>query len=173
MLFAVLATGPSMGPEVVEAVKGRCNVIAVSDAYKLAPWADFLVSTDYKWWAKNRDAAEAFSCRAYSGMVDYQNIEGVEKAPMESATNSGLLALKTAVRLGARKVILLGIDLHSPGDHFFGRHPEGLRSTSAHRMEQFKQQFAAYQPKGVDIVNCSSGSALDTYRRGDLACELS
>lgn len=162
MIFSVLATGPSLTPEVVAAVRGRVKVIAVSDAYRLAPWADALVSTDFSWWRHHPDAAH-FKGRKLSGMVDYQKVEGVEKLAGENATNSGLLGIKVAVLMGATKVLLCGFDLHSPGQHFFGRHGGGLRSTTAQRMEAFKRQFERYQPRGVEIINCTAGSALQAY----------
>lgn len=171
MIFAVLATGPSMNLGIARAVMGRCSVIAVSDAFKLAPWADALVSTDFAWWRQHPEAGE-FKGRKFSGMVDYQNVEGVEKLLGESATNSGLLGIKVAVRLGATKVLLCGFDLHSPGMHFFGSHPSGLRSTNAQRMEQFKRQFAHYRPRGVEILNCTPGSALQCYPMLDLQTAL-
>lgn len=172
MIFAVLASGPSMCQGVADFVRGRCSVVAISDTWRLAPWADVLCSTDYSWWRHHPEALE-FKGLKFSGMVDYQKVEGVERIPGESSTNSGLLGVKVAVRLGATKVLLCGFDLHSPGAHFFGKHPEGLRSTAPGRMEQFKVQFAAYQPLGVEIVNCTPGSSLHCYPKSTLEKELS
>lgn len=171
MIFAVLATGPSMNLATARSVMGKCSVIVISDAYKLAPWADVLVSTDFAWWRRNPETAD-FKGRKVSGMVDYQKVDGVEKLHGESATNSGLLGVKVAASMGAKKVLLCGFDLHTPGDHFFGRHPDGLRSTTAARMEQFHKQFSEYRPRGVEIVNCTAGSALQGFRFGDVNCEL-
>jgi hypothetical protein len=170
MIFAVLATGPSMGLGVARSVMGRCSVVAVSDAFVLAPWADALVSTDHSWW-RHHPEASAFKGRKFSGMVDYQNVEGVEKLAGENATNSGLLGVKVAVLMGATKVLLCGFDLHSPGQHFFGRHGGSLRSTTAQRMEAFKRQFERYQPRGVEIINCTPDSTLRVYPTASLdAC---
>lgn len=170
MIFAVLATGPSLSQAVVESVRDRAKVVAVSDAYRLAPWAEALVSTDFSWWRHHPEAA-GFKGRKFSGMVDFQNVEGVEKLPGENATNSGLLGVKVAVLLGATKVLLCGFDLHSPGKHFFGRHGGSLRSTTPQRMEAFKRQFERYQPRGVEIINCTPGSALRVYPLASLdAC---
>nr|AER23952.1 hypothetical protein var075 [Variovorax sp. HH01] len=170
MIFAVLATGPSLSQAVVNSVQNRVKVVAVSDAYRLAPWADALASTDFSWWRQHPEAA-AFNGRKFSGMVDYQNVEGVEKLVGESATNSGLLGVKVAVLMGATVVLLCGFDLHSPGEHFFGRHGGSLRSTTPQRMEVFKRQFELYQPRGVQIINCTPGSALHVYPTASLdAC---
>lgn len=171
MLFAVLATGPSMRLETARAVMGRCSVVAVSDAYRLAPWADAIVSTDFSWWRRHPKAQDC-SGRKFSGMVDYQKVDGVERMVGENATNSGLLGVKVAIELGAKKVLLCGFDMHSPGSHFFGLHPKELRSTTRDRMEQFKKQFTEFRAPGVEIVNCTPGSHLKCFRLGDLACEL-
>jgi hypothetical protein len=98
-------------------------------------------------------------------MATIPDIEKVE-APM--GTNSGLLAVMLGVKLGATKVLLLGVDLH--GTHFFGQHQAPLRNPKPDRLEIFKRQFAEYKPKGVEILNCNPDSALTCYpmaRLGD------
>jgi len=50
MIVAVLATGPSLTLEQCDQLRGRCKVVAISDAIRLAPWADALVSADTDWW---------------------------------------------------------------------------------------------------------------------------
>lgn len=160
-----------MSKAVADSVRGRCRVVAVSDSFRLAPWADALASTDSKWWKAN-EAAFQFAGRRVSAAPDYIQLEGVERFPTETHTNSGLLGIKVAVHLGATRVMLCGVDLHSPGQHFFGRHPAPLRSSEARHMEIFKRQFAAYKPRGIDIVNCSPMSALTCYEMGDLETEL-
>lgn len=169
--WAVLATGPSLSQAVADAVRGRCKVAAVSDSIRLAPWADVLVSADRAWWDFHGEKLD-FAGPRYGVMPDFQQINGVERFKAPSGTNSALVATMVAVSLGATKVLLCGVDLHSPGDHFFGRHPAGLKSTPAKRLEVFKEQFARYRPKGVEIVNCTPGSALTAYRMGTLEDEI-
>lgn len=170
--WAVLATGPSMNQDVADAVRGRCKVAAVSDSIRLAPWAEVLVSADRAWWDFHGERLD-FAGPRYGVMPDFQHIPGMERFKAPSGTNSGLLAVMVAVSLGATKVLLCGVDLHSPGDHFFGRHPKGLKSTPAKRLEVFEEQFARYRPQGVEIVNCSERSQLLCYRFGRLEDELS
>lgn len=148
---------------------GRCSVVAVSDSYRLIPWGDALVSNDSKWWTAHPDAMQ-FVGRKFSGAL----MEGVEKVafegPIVSGSNSGLLAMHVAVtKFGATRLLLLGFDLH--GGHFFGPHVAPLRNTSPSRFEAFKEQFARYRPRGIEIVNCTSGSCLKAYPKADLnAC---
>lgn len=158
--WAVLATGESMSQALADSVRGKCKVAAVSDAIKLAPWADILVSADGAWWRHNKPA---FDGPKYT-LAKVPDTEIVEDVPM--GTNSGLVALRKVVSLGATRVLLLGIDLH--GTHYFGPHIGGLKNTSPQRMEVFKQQFASYKPRGVEIWNCSLESSLKAYPKANL-----
>lgn len=161
MIYAVLASGESMNQEVADSVRGKCKVIAVSDTWQLAPWADALVSADAGWW---RVKAPKFEGPRYT----MANLPDMEKIDAPMGTNSGLLGVMVAVKLGATKVLLLGVDLH--GTHFFGNHPLPLRNPKPDRMEIFKRQFAEYKPKGVQIFNCNEKSSLTCYpmaRLGD------
>ena len=45
-----LGGGPSLAPQQVDTVRGKARVVAVNDAYRLAPWADVLYVCDHKWW---------------------------------------------------------------------------------------------------------------------------
>lgn len=164
--WAILSTGPSMSQAVADAVRGRVRAVAVSDAYMLAPWADVLVSADERWWACNA-AARGFAGRKFGAMPEHRKVQGVERLDTSrTGVNSGLLAVQAAVALGARQIILLGFDMH--GGHFFGQHRTPLTNTTEARFEQFKQQFARYRPDGVEIVNCTPGSALDAYPLANL-----
>lgn len=166
MIFAVLATGPSLSQSVVDSVKGRCNVVAVSNAYKLAPWADAMVSCDASWWNNNPEAM-GFQGRKFTTAPDWQGLSDLERVPgVVSGTNSGLLGLMVAVQLGATRIMMIGYDMR--GTHFFGPHPAPLRNPNAARFEVFKKQFERYKPLGVEIVNCTPGSALKAYQMADL-----
>lgn len=170
--FAILATGTSMSQKVADSVRGRCGVIAVSDAYILAPWADALVSQDKAWWRYHTDALE-FQGRKFIG-VPPDNVHGVEQADctgiISSGTNSGLLGCHVAVSaFKATRILLLGLDLQ--GSHFFGKHPEPLKNTKSARFEVMRKQFAEWPHAGVEVVNCTSGSSLTCFPFGDLdAC---
>ncbi|WP_128422771.1 hypothetical protein [Delftia tsuruhatensis] len=163
----VLATGPSMSQALADSVRGRGLVVAVSDAYRLAPWADAVASTDAAWWGQHPGAKD-LPGRKFTAAPTHQKIEGVERLAVASSTNSGLLGIMAAVHMGAKRVLLCGFDMRAPGQHFFGFHPKPLKTTTAERMEVFKRQFRAYRPAGVEIINCTPGSHLLAYPFGDL-----
>lgn len=163
MTWAILATGPSMSRALADSVRS-VKTIAVSDAFRLAPWADALVSADRKWWTANPDARQ-FAGQKYMAMRDLDDqVERVNTSI--NGINSGLLALHVAVKLGAKRILLLGFDMH--GGHFFGPHAEPLSNTTEKRFEVFKRQFAAYRPAGVEILNCTPGSSLNCYPMANL-----
>ena len=49
--WVILGGGPSLTPADVDFCRGRARVIAVNNAYALAPWADYLYARDFDWWA--------------------------------------------------------------------------------------------------------------------------
>lgn len=166
--WAVLATGPSMSLEVARSVMHRCAVVVVSDAYKLAPWADAMVSADRAWWLANPEAQE-MKCPKYCGFA-IDAPRGVQKFDGAiSGSNSGLLGIKVAISKGAKRVLLLGFDMG--GAHYFGEHKPPLKNTKPQRFEVFKDQFRKFKPKGVEIYNCTPGSRLNAYPMKELnAC---
>lgn len=165
--FAVLASGPSMSQAVADSVRGRCRVIAVSDSYRLAPWADALVSQDRSWWRVHAEGAMKFEGRKFTGS-DFPDVEKVQfEGGITTGSNSGLLAMWVAIKVfEAKRLLLLGFDMG--GSHFFGPHPEPLKNTQPRRFDAFQEQFARFKPRGVEIWNCTPGSHLKAYKKGNL-----
>lgn len=167
----VLATGASLLPDphaVADRVRDLPTVV-VSDAYKLAPWAAALVACDGRWWKENPEALR-FAGEKFCANGAFRGIERVPaRGPICSQTNSGLLGLDYWIRRGARRVLLLGIDMR--GTHYFGPH-ERLKNTTPERFAFFLAQFAVYArkiPAGVEVVNCSLDSALEVFPKRALA----
>lgn len=168
-MFIILASGPSMSQTTADAVRGRGTVMAVSDAYLLAPWSDVLVSSDAAWWRHHHPvfAGRRFSAHGGEGTEVIQGVPG--------GSNSGVLGILVARHLGAKKILLLGFDGH--GSHFFGDHPEPLRNTSAPRRrvhaEQHKAQAREAVRDGIEIVNGTPGTVLTCYPQvslGEVLC---
>jgi len=166
--FAVLATGPSMSQEVADYVKGKCRVIAVSDAYRLAPWADALCSQDGVWWEAHPEAKQFAGRRFSTHKLDW--VEHILPGVVRHGTNSGLLGMEVARLMGAKRILLLGFDMH--GSHYFGPHPAGLKNTTDKRFQAMQRQFTEWKPCGVDVINCTPGSRLRQFRASLLEAEL-
>lgn len=159
MLWIVLATGPSMSQALADSIRDCGKVVAVSDAWRLAPWADVLASTDAAWWRHHKPE---FAGRRFSAV----NIEGVERLlKTPDGTNSGALGIAVARHLGAKRIVLLGFDGH--GSHFFGPHPEPLKNTTPQRqavhMLQHDRQAVFCREAGVEVWNCTPGTAIKSY----------
>lgn len=71
MIYAVLASGESMNQALADSVRGKCKVLAVSDTYLLAPWADGLVSADAGWW---RNKSPQFDGKKYTMGLDRKSV---------------------------------------------------------------------------------------------------
>jgi len=153
---------------VAESVRGRCGVIAVSNAYLLAPWADALCSCDVKWWNNHPDAFH-FKGRKFCSM-HYKGLEPMPWAPpFTKETNSGLRAMAVARDVfGATKILMLGFDMH--GTHFFGRHRPPLQNPNEARFGGFRRQFNSW--RGPEAVNCTPGSSLTRFRFSTIDEEL-
>lgn len=165
MEVVLLAPGPSMCQALADSVRGGF-VGVVSNCFQLAPWADFLVAQDRSWWQKHPDAQE-FAGRKFSGN-QLRGVERVKGAPTN--WNSGVLALQAAVQLGATRIFLHGFDMH--GTHFFGPYTNGLSNTKEARRRVHLQQYAhwARGHKGIEVINCTPGSALKCFPMEEVAC---
>lgn len=153
------APGPSMSLAVVDSLRGN-RVGAVGCVYQLAPWAEFLASTDRDWWEKYPDARQ-FAGLKFCG----QSTHGGVMRQMDSAsdTNSGVLAMNAAVQLGARVIRLYGFDMH--GSHFFGPYTNGLQNTTERRRRIHLAQFAAWAGANptVRVYNHTPGSEIHCF----------
>lgn len=180
-----LGTGPSLTQADVDACRGRARVIAVNDAYRLAPWADVLYAADYKWW-RIHQGVPTFAGRKFSIMADgiqiaqqeYRDVhilrntgrDGLELEPnaLRTGLNSGYQAINLAVHLGASTIVLLGYDMAPAADgrrHFFGDHPAPLQRYSkfADFLRHFDTIAEPLAAAGVRVVNASRQSALTVF----------
>lgn len=133
------------------------NVVAVSDAFRLAHWADAMCSTDGDWWRENPDHKN-FQGLKFSVKERAPDIKSLGKPTNH---NSGLLGIRTALHLGARKIILLGFDMS--GTHYFGKHKPPLNNTRPETFEIFKRHFAQYDYQGAEILNANLNSSLECF----------
>jgi hypothetical protein len=90
--------------------------------------------------------------------------------------NSGFQALNLAVLAGAKRILLLGFDGQVAKDgkqHWFGDHP---RPTPPAVYPLYRQAMSAaehaLQAQGVEVINCSPGSAIDSFPKMALEAVL-
>lgn len=172
----ILAPGNSLDITIVERCEAsRFPIFAVTSAADLTSnGPDVLVAQDAEWWKANTEAQAWMGGRCYSA----QSIAGVHHMPtrgvVHTGLNSGALAIELARQQGASRALLVGFDMH--GDHFFGKYAAPLSNTTPERFEMFKKQFEQVKrvcdKSGMRVVNCTPGSALECFERGDLETEL-
>ena len=174
--------GPSLTADDVDYCRHRAPVVAINDAYRLAPWADVLYAADYQWWKWHKDAVCDFAGEKYTlqpqstqydpSVVVLQNTgeHGLDPDPgcLRTGRNSGVQAINVAIHLGAVRVLLLGYDMSRAvggPTHWFGNHPNGVVSPYATFIERFNALPVALAALGVTVINCSRATALTCFPR--------
>lgn len=194
-----LAPGPSLTSDAVGRVLARRveadgilsarspRVIAINDAYRLAPWAEYLYACDAPWWALHGARLNEVTGRCVSvdegvafpwvHVLRQQEKEfSTDPAALQTGSNSGFQALNLAYLLGAARVLLAGYDMRviDGRSHFFGEHPDPLNKPSPYHL--FVQAFRDAAPRlkelGLEVINCTPGSALDCFPFQDLEVAL-
>lgn len=174
-----LASGPSLTDADVAYVRGKARVVAVSDNYRKAPWADALYSHDARWWEAHQ-GVQSFTGLKYAGervcrewgvtSLRIGTEQGLSADPcvLNHGKNSGYQAIGLSVHFGAAKIVLLGYDMQAADDgreHWFGSHPKHVRKGLP--LQSFIRNFGTLvQPLrslGVEIINCSRRTALPWF----------
>jgi hypothetical protein len=177
----VAATGPSLTRE--DLALCPWPILAISDAWELAPQATWLFSSDLRWWRANwcrnghverfagqkwtrdADAATQFGlCH-----VDSAFAYGLSVWPglVHEGCGSGYMGINKAMGFGAERVILLGFDCK--GSHFFGSHDRcGLPDHSDYG--SLVPQFEQMRPEqyGLEVINCTRDTALTCFKTAKL-----
>lgn len=177
--WTLIGGGPSLILEDVEAVRARTRVLAINDAYRLAPWADVLYAADEKWWSWHQ-GVPSFSGPKYaiesSRPVTWPDVRvlrntgplGLETDPsgLRAGHNSGYQAINLAVHFGALRILLLGYDLAPAADgrtHWFGDHPDRRVSPYPEMRAAFDTLVEPLAALGIEVVNCSRRTALHAF----------
>ena len=198
MPCVIVAGGPSLTLAQVRHVArarlaNRCRVIAVNDAIYPCWWADWLHACDIKWWHWHQETALEFpgirttctdtvpeSWAHYLKVITpYDDDPRIKIADepdtVASGNNGGYQAIQCAVKAGSRRVILLGFDMRfSDGyqSHWFGDHPDKMRSQYDNMLENFPGLKVALDARGVEVINCTPGSALTVFKKASLESVL-
>lgn len=167
-------------------------MLAINDNYLRAPWADWLYACDGPWWAhhigrvretfrgqcwtRDRDAAAAFGLE----WIRSASRPGLSRDDrvIHEGSNSGYQAINLAAHFGARRILLIGYDMGATGNtHWFGDHAPAIAGPTGRSdfdvfLAAFPQLAADLAAAGIDVVNCTTNTALTAFRRGRLEDEL-
>lgn len=184
-----LGGGPSLTQADVDYCRGKARVIAINDAYRLAPWADVLYACDGKWWDVHKGVM-SFEGLKFGITAAKNNPYGVtllrndgpqglclDPRSVRVGGNSGYQAINVAVHLGARRIVLLGYDMCKGAggrSHWFGEHPKGLGRNASYQgyLSKFPTLVAPLKQLGVEVINCTRTTVLNTFPKQPLAVAL-
>ncbi len=187
----VVASGPSLTDEQIALVEhSDALTIAVNNSYEKLQHPDTVYACDYLWWKLNhmkakqniprrqlwtqdRAAAEQFQL----SHIQWEGKDGLGKRGLRVNGNSGAGAINLAYHFGARRILLVGMDM-KPGPngekHWHPDHPKPL--VQGQQFEEWRKKMgvlaADLKTEGVTVVNCTPGSALTCFPMGDLEQEL-
>lgn len=167
-------------------------VIAVNNGYEYAPDAALLYACDAKWWEQYRHKG----VKGGPGWESFKGLKVTMEAPQDpsimrvgnggawgfddrpdhvrTGKNSGCQAAHIAAHAGAARILLIGCDCRHGDDgraHEFGEH-EWMASRRPRDMNIFIEGWRLLAPelarRGIEVVNCAAGSALDYFPKRDL-----
>jgi hypothetical protein len=174
----IVGGGPSLSDFDWKRLEGK-KVIAINRAFEVLPNADVLYWTDSRFWKWYGNEIKKFkglkvTCRPYSP-ISYAVIllKAVNNKPYESdpshishGNNSGYGAINLAVKLGAKKIYLLGYDMESDVNKthwhtgYDAKHNHGIYTKM---IQSFSVLAPVLSQMGVVVYNANPKSNLKAF----------
>lgn len=166
-----IASGPSLtDDQCLEVKRSGHPTIAVNNSWMMAGFARILYAGDLAWWDMYHGYC-SFTGERWTNSPRAADKYGLKLHKVYGAHSSGQRAIELAIQQGAKRVILIGYDCHVNGGAHW--HPDHAgKNPDAARCAKWLQQYRSLQTKGAEIINCTPGSALTQFRRGDLCSTL-
>jgi|KBSSwiStaDraftv2_1062776.scaffolds.fasta_scaffold30686_2 hypothetical protein len=117
----ILCGGPSVGLLDIDKLQGH-KLIVINSSFYRAPWADYLMFSDTRWWDANVKKIERFKGKIIcaSSLARHPRLLRMKrKSPPGLSPDPGYVVIKyttlasainIAVHLGVKKVVLVGAD---------------------------------------------------------------
>ena len=176
----ILGGGKSLESFDWEVVRSELT-IGCNDAYLLgSEICSIVVFGDNKWWKVHKDRLEKFKGRVFTNCnylqtstIPWVNVMaryqwGVSNKGLGWNSNTGAAAIDLALKLGAKKVFLLGFDCHlTEGENNW--HENKLDVPNAAIYPRFSEGFQKLNKAikieypTVDVVNVSDVSSLEVF----------
>jgi hypothetical protein len=124
---------------------------------------------DRAWWRiHGAEVAQDFKGERWSTVKGLDGVRYISRSQLGAPGNSGAGTILLASHFGVERIILIGFDCHKRGGtHWHGNHPKGLGN--AYSLPKWPRQFQdVAQRIRAEVVNCSPGSALMVFPRGEL-----
>lgn len=121
-------------------------------------------------WTQDRESAAKYRVNWIHGKQG----QGLGRDCIHFGGNSGYQAINLAYLWGANRIILLGFDMRRVDNraHWFGDHPraKGFHNPVAfeHWIRMFDGLARDLKREGVEVINCTPGSALRCFATNDI-----
>lgn len=189
----VVASGPSLRDAQIALIqRSGARTIAVNTSYQKLARPHVVYGCDYLWWKHNHMAAKrhvyndrhrlwtqdlAAAEQFQLSHIRWEAKDGLGKRGLRVNGNSGAGAINLAYHFGARRILLVGMDM-KPGPngekHWHPDHPKPL--VQGQQFEEWRKKMGVLakdlKDEGVEVINCTPGSALTCFPMGDLEQEL-
>lgn len=162
----IVASGPSAKTTQLEFVRDRARVIALNSSWRLVPWADVLYGTDGQFWFHN-DGVPQFTGRKFTSSINAGRRYALDVL-LTTGNNSGHRAIHLAEALNAKRILLVGFDMHDKnGVHWHEPHRGQMLNPTASSMRMWCTELhkaaVFLNQRGTRVINCTPGSALQCF----------
>lgn len=175
----------------IKALKSK-HVIGINVAYRIADWIDIIFMGDKGFLMNNRTSLKEYpgmkvSCHSIAERPEYNWVkyvpkdgrkpQGITSHPMRISwnLNSGAAAISLAVRLGAKRIILVGFDMNvqEGRQHFHDEYNKGKVETDKQRRGlPFRRHLMGFpaikidvDKLGIEIINTSLNSSITQFKK--------
>jgi len=148
----------------------------------VASWSDVLYACDGEWWDryiedvllrfKGELWTQDFPASEKYGLnrVEGDKAEGLGRDKVHYGANSGYQAINLAYLFGAKKIILLGLDMKrgpNKESHHHGDHPGPLNKDMPIKtwLKNFPKLAEDLKTEGVEVVNATRDTALECFKK--------
>lgn len=172
----IVGGGPSLIGFQFERLRGQ-RVIAINNAIYSVPFADYLFFGDRRWWAHHRNwitkpKSEIVTNSPSVGDSDMRNMRRINPPPglvddresLPMTWTSAQAAMQLGVHLGAKHLVLLGIDARPSSDGKHHHHEEHIwppvKGVYEKQIENLALMVRPLEMRGIAVTNCSPVSAI-------------
>lgn len=178
----ILGGGPSLAKIDIDSLRGR-RVIAVNQAFKLAPWLDVMFYGDCRWLQQYSHGLLDFAglkvtaCEKHASEPGIKAVRrrnrpyGISRDPgfLNWNLSSGASAINLACHFGVKRIILLGFDMKKNGnrcnwhDDYINPVKLGAKNPYPRFMHPFPYIAEDLIKMNVECINATAGSALEEF----------
>jgi hypothetical protein len=173
----IVGGGPSVGSIDLELLRGQ-RVIAINTSYQAVPFADFLIFADARWYENYRSQLVDWKGRIICCSQSSRSPQLLRVARRDRPTDdardtlfvkstTATAAIELAVKLGAAKIVLLGLDGKAGPDgktHHHRSQPwRPLPGWEQKHRNDLIQLVEPLKARGIEICHGTPGSAYEFW----------